>query len=380
MKKIKLLHIASDFPDHTGMNATKAVSNLLSATHNHFEHLTIAYRRIRASMIKYEVHQEYRYLQAPSLPFALCHIFITFLTAIFLLRNIKKEINSFDYIHAHKLTIDGLLAYFLNLFTGVQYVISIRADTDMKFIKNKPMSRWFFRKVYSNASEVFYVSVWGKDEIERLLKVERKNYHILPNIVETPSLLARKGNLRVNAKSEKFVFVGRLDSAKKKGLYDIIQVLKSVENFKLDIYGSANSRNVLELNKFIKEQGVSLQVNYCGAITKDELLDKMPDYCALIMPSINETFGMVYIEALYCNLPILLCKGSGIDGYLPEAGYMQKVTFGSLNQIINAMNTLYLDQSVIKNKLAIDIENGVLEIFSTHNISQFYADSFGKIK
>ena len=37
------------------------------------------------------------------------------------------------------------------------------------------------------------------------------------------------------------------------------------------------------------------------------------------MPSIHETFGLVYIEALSQNLPVVFTKGQGIDGLFDES-------------------------------------------------------------
>ena len=36
------------------------------------------------------------------------------------------------------------------------------------------------------------------------------------------------------------------------------------------------------------------------------------------MPSSNETFGLVFIEALSQSLPIIYTKGEGIDGYFKD--------------------------------------------------------------
>ncbi|CZF80040.1 D-inositol-3-phosphate glycosyltransferase [Grimontia celer] len=377
MKKVKLFHIASDFPDHTGMNSTKAVANLLSATERDIDHQTIAYRRIRTSRFGYEKRDQYGYLQAPSLPLGLLHTFITLLSALILLRKRGHDVKSVDYIHAHKLTIDGLLAYFLSKFTGVKYAISVRADTDIKFIKNKPFSRWIFKKVYFNASKVFYVSAWGKHDIEKKLKVTKKDFKLLPNIVETPKLIERKENAIKNTNSNRFIFIGRMESARKKGLYDTLEALSTNKNFKLDIYGTADEESLSNLDSMTNLYGVSDQVNYCGKISKDELLEKLSEYCALVMPSVNETFGMVYVEALYCNLPIIHCKGSGIDGYVTGVEYIQSVESGNKDQISKSMNYLYRNQEKIKNKLEYDTKSGFLDVFSTNEISKSYLDSFG---
>ena len=37
-----------------------------------------------------------------------------------------------------------------------------------------------------------------------------------------------------------------------------------------------------------------------------------------VMPSLTETFGIVFIEALSQGLPLIYTKGQGIDGYFPQ--------------------------------------------------------------
>ena len=43
---------------------------------------------------------------------------------------------------------------------------------------------------------------------------------------------------------------------------------------------------------------------------------RLPSYGAMCLPSHNETFGMVYVEALLSGVPILYSRGTGIDGFL----------------------------------------------------------------
>src|SRR5699024_9974529 len=43
------------------------------------------------------------------------------------------------------------------------------------------------------------------------------------------------------------------------------------------------------------------------------------------MTSYNETFGLVYIEALSQGVPILLTKGEGVDGYFEKEDVYETV-------------------------------------------------------
>ncbi|WP_351011758.1 glycosyltransferase family 4 protein [Shewanella sp. S1-58-MNA-CIBAN-0166] len=371
MTNLKVLHIVTDYPDHTNYNHTKAVKNLLVATQNEIKHEVIALRRLKKAKIVYERFNEYIYFQTPSFPFGFFHISTSFLYAVILSNILRKECIQFDIIHAHKLTIDGLVAFFLSKITGVKYVLSIRADTDLKFINNKPFSRWLFRKVYKNANHIFWVSAWAKNTINSKLKYKAVNESNLANIVTAKSSSYEFLDKKIVI-SNRFIFVGRLESAEKKGLLDLIKVMRFYPKLSLDIYGPSTSLINEKILKYIKDNNVETQINLMGSLSKEELISKYKSYSALLMPSQNETFGMVYAEALLNCLPILCCEKSGIDGYLEGSQYFKKVTFGDLEGIKKCIQQFDENQYKIKSQLINDRINGLLDIFETNNIKKNY--------
>lgn len=371
MSKLKILHIASDYPDHTGNNYTNAVKNLLNETRGDIIHKIIAFRRIKFGKVSFERCDDYFYFQIPSFPFALFHIMSSFFYTLVLLKEIKKNNIQFDIIHGHKLTIDGVLAFFLAKLTGTKYVLSVRADTDLKFINNKPFSRFIYRYIFKKARHIFWVSAWAKDTMNKKLSFIHPSESNLPNIVTSEG----GSNLLVNEKvaiATKFIFVGRLESAEKKGLLDIIEIMNYFPNAKLEIFGVTNNRINDELLAFANNFGVHEQIVIKGNVPKVDLINNYRNYCALLMPSRNETFGMVYVEALLEGLPVLCCEKSGIDGYLNEKNYLQKVKFKDKLAIKKAMHTLLNEQSVIKEHLRNDLNEGLLDVFLVDNVKNQY--------
>src|SRR6202012_2399210 len=67
------------------------------------------------------------------------------------------------------------------------------------------------------------------------------------------------------------------------------------------------------------------------------VLERMSESTALVLPSHHETFGMVYVEALFAGVPILYSKGTGIDGFLHDLDVGIAVNPKSEMDISNAL-------------------------------------------
>ena len=59
------------------------------------------------------------------------------------------------------------------------------------------------------------------------------------------------------------------------------------------------------------------------------------------MPSITETFGLVYLEALSQGLPVLCSKGQGIDGFFPPNSVVELVNPSSISDIARGIRCLF---------------------------------------
>lgn len=71
-----------------------------------------------------------------------------------------------------------------------------------------------------------------------------------------------------------------------------------------------------------------------------KLLEELPRALALALPSRNETFGMVYTEALFAGVPILYSRGTGIDGHLDGLDVGVAVPPGDVAAVARALVTL----------------------------------------
>ena len=91
------------------------------------------------------------------------------------------------------------------------------------------------------------------------------------------------------------------------------------------------------------------------------------------MPSIHETFGLVYIEALSQNLPVLYTKGQGIDGIFDDTVGVG-VNALSVEDIAQALK-LMLERREQYGNSHVDFT-----MFDWRNIAKNYIDSYRTVK
>src|SRR6202041_671714 len=90
----------------------------------------------------------------------------------------------------------------------------------------------------------------------------------------------------------------------------------------------------------VRKAGVEEAVHFLGVLSHDDVLRAMPRYGAMVLPARNETFGMVYLEALLSRTPILYTRDSGIDGYLGGFDVGVPVCAGDVKAIADGLCSL----------------------------------------
>lgn len=77
----------------------------------------------------------------------------------------------------------------------------------------------------------------------------------------------------------------------------------------LDIFGDGYLRG--ELQERIERRGLSSVIKLCGYCMPETLREKIPSYDIFVLPSVADSFGMVFIEALAAGLPIIAADSGG---------------------------------------------------------------------
>ena len=338
-----ILHLSADYPDSVRNRTTLAVRNLIAATPG-FEHAVVSLKRQTLPWRTY-LRKEPRDPVGRvfafgywGLPFGIAHFASMWFAARRIRALLAEEGIRPQVIHAHKLCFEGIIAWLLARWSGLPFVASLRGEAEAKIVRWKPSYRPLIKRVARDAHVIFAVSMWFVPELRRVAPSTERKIRPLPNLVIIPDMPAQS---RV-PQPPCFVSILDLNVYRKKGFHWLIPAFaiaaQAHPDATLDVFGWSNDRVDAELAQLVASAGCAGRVRFRGLRPHAQILDEFPQYAALLLPSVNETFGMVYLEALFAGVPVLYTKGTGIDGHLAGLSVGIGVPAGSVDAIAAAID------------------------------------------
>lgn len=177
----------------------------------------------------------------------------------------------------------------------------------------------FAKKALENATKIIYTTEDERIKVSDHLRISTHS-HILPNIVNSSEfserppkgLFRKKAGLPLDAKI--ILHYGRI--TQKKGLNFTVHALKRVlvqyPNAWLVIAGGDDEGYKNVIDQLIAKLGMEDHVLFTGLLSRAEGLEAMADADVFVLPSLSENFGMAVVEAMLCQLPVVISENVGI--------------------------------------------------------------------
>ncbi len=255
-----------------------------------------------------------------------------------------------DLIHAHKLGFEGLSGWVLSKWYGVPLFVSLRGEVETKIFRRKPAYRGLLRRIARDAARIYHVSAWFRDEFHRHVP-ELPQERLLPNIVRNV-----RERIAVQPPGERFVTIMNLDIWRKKGLHTLLDglaiALRERPGIGLDVIGGGTDAARGAAADLARKAGVENSVRFLGRLDNAALLEALTGYRGLLLPSSNETFGMVYVEALFAGVPGPAVWSTGIDGYLDDLDVSVAVPDGDAAAVGAAILRMDREADAYRRRLA----------------------------
>ena len=284
---------------------------------------------------------------------------------------------NFDLAHATTLFSDGPIAYRLWQEHGVPYMVTVRNTDINEFLTVAPWAWPMGMTVLKHAQKIVFISKAPMEMfcrhflVKRILPEIKDKFVIQPNGVDDYWLdHVQEGEKNV---SHNIIYVGRFDINKNvvRLIHAVVGLKEKYSDIRLHLVGGDGWREkeVLDL-----VQKYPQHLEYHGKIYDKDKLRELYAKCSLFaMPSIHETFGLVYIEALTQNLAVIYTKDQGIDGLLDER----------VGEKVNALSTQSIQTAICKvlehrsDYLASEVVD--FERFRWENIAKVYKQIYQSI-
>lgn len=343
-----ILHVTGDFPDPIVANKTEVIRRLLDLTSDRFSHRVISINRTGPTAnqpvtrrIAFEYGEAWEYA-AP--PYGILHR--TMLRRLGEQLHPEIETARPGLLWAHKLTIEGLAVAHAAREHQLPYGITIQGNTDLKILLARPDLRREFARIFHKAAAVVSFAPWSMERVESLLGKRSGEVRIIP--CPTDLDVARASAAPGNG----LVTMFHLANARGKNLAGIAGASRLLARGgkapPIAIIGGGSEK---DLALALKETRGSKNISFEGALSRNEVADRLNRASAFVMPSKRETFGLSFIEALFAGLPIIYPEGAAIDGFFDEHPFAIGVDPRDRTAIARAMDHVLGQEVELKQKV-----------------------------
>lgn len=234
----------------------------------------------------------------------------------------RIDVHSYDLVHAVTLFSDGGVAYRIYKELGIPYVVAVRNTDINTFLSVAPHTWSMGVRILKNARKIVFISralieKFSRHRLIRYLLPEIEHKFVLqPNGVDDYWL----EHIRNGGKNQSqcIIYIGRFDHNKNvvRLIDAVLELQRKRPNIRLHLVGGGGDKEKNVLNLVRRHPDV---LQYHGKVYEKDMLRHLYGQCSIFaMPSIHETFGLVYIEALTQNLALLYTRNQGIDGLLDQ--------------------------------------------------------------
>jgi glycosyltransferase involved in cell wall biosynthesis len=244
----------------------------------------------------------------------------------------------FDLIHAHVALPDGYAAMLVANKLAKPFVVTIHgADAYVTVSRNRQCHEGV-SKVVEAAARVIVVSERLKQVLGKKLGEVKNNMTVIYNGVSLSK--AYPGQVSKTDSSKILLSLGYL--IERKGhryvLEAVAQLLPRYPELRYLIAGSGPLRPDLEA--LTRKLGIQSNVQFLGFVPNKDL-PRLLSLCDIfVLPSWDEAFGVVYLEAMLNGKPVIGCQGEGPEDFVEHGKTGLLVKPRNVESLIEALDFL----------------------------------------
>ena len=368
-----VVHLTCDYPDPLAPVKTRSVKNLVDNTPG-VRHVIYSFNRVSSNsgVVSLEFGKDKIAVAYHAPRYGILHRTSLERLARWVRADLQARGIEPDVFHAHKFSVEGIVALRLSRVFDRPFICDIWGDTDLRIVNARADLRPTWKAITRQAAAVIPCAPWAEDRFEALFGLDRAKATILPPIVMHERFRASQPR-----STPALVTLFNLNSYRRKNFAALVEAVVAASRRRpgltLSVYGVCSPAVLFKVRRIIRDAGAEGVVSLEGPLENAVFSETLNRFSAFVMPTRRETFGMVFIEALFAGLPLLHSKGWGVDGFFPDdtVGYACDPT--ELADLARGLDYLLDNEAVLKRRIAEFDAAGGLDRFKRDSISGTYA-------
>lgn len=232
----------------------------------------------------------------------------------------KDVIKNINFTIAHSTFTDGYIAYKIFKKYNINYAVFLQNGDINFFLKYIKILKPIFWKIIKNAKNIVVCSnsialyVCNKYLNKKQKEVFLSKIKIIPFGLND-FYLNSKFKKETSLNKITFITAATINENKNQvSVAEAISRLRQNDGYDVEYILVGNVASEKCLSQLKKYDFVS----YKGSLPKEDLINEYRKSDIFIMPSHNETFGLVYVEALSQGLPLIYSMNQGFDKQFPD--------------------------------------------------------------
>ena len=238
--------------------------------------------------------------------------------------------------HVHSMLNAGLFANWLFKEEGIPYVITEHSSL---YLRKRLAQNDLLRAkcVAGQAVKRLSVSQALCDRLSAVLGKGPGPWEEMPNLVDHRTFNPK--HFSEKSRNGEFVFVCIANLWKNKGIHYLLQAFaeKFVNNTKVKLKIGGSGPQYFNLKRLTFSLGIQSQVEFLGSLSRNDVPKTLAKSDVFVLPSLYETFGVVFVEAIMMGKPVIATKSGGPESIVNTCNGLLVPT-GEIHSLAQAMD------------------------------------------